>query len=140
MDDHKKVFYGKCAAAVIGVIAMALGIAFEKLNPSFLVGWAFNIAASANLPSLVMLLFWKRTTRQGIIAAVSIGMISSLGWILLSAQCFKDVYGMDPTKSPVPFSQPGLVTIPLGFLVLVVVSLMTKVKANEPQRGFEVVR
>ena len=138
MDDHRKVLFGKCAAAVIGVIAMGLGIAFEKLNPSFLVGWAFNIAASANLPALVMLLFWKRTTRQGIIAAVSVGMVSSLGWILLSAQCFKDVYGMDPTKSPVPFSQPGLVTIPLGFVVLVVVSLMTKVRTETPQRGFEV--
>ena len=139
MDDHKKVLYGKCTAAVIGVIAMGLGIMFEKLNPTFLVGWAFNIAASANLPSLVMLLFWKRTTRQGIISAVSVGMISSLGWILLSAQCFKDVYGIDPTKSPVPFSQPGLVTIPLGFVVLVVVSLMTGVKAESGWRGFEVV-
>ena len=139
MDDHKKVLYGKCTAAVIGVIAMGLGIMFEKLNPTFLVGWAFNIAASANLPSLVMLLFWKRTTRQGIISAVSVGMISSLGWILLSAQCFKDVYGIDPTKSPVPFSQPGLVTIPLGFVVLVVVSLMTGVKAESGRRGFEVV-
>ena len=135
MDDHKKVFYGKCAAGVIGVIAMVLGILFEKLNPSFLVGWAFNIAASANLPSLVMLLFWKRTSRQGIIAAVTVGMISSLGWILLSAQCYKDVYGIDPTKSPVPFSQPGLVTIPLGFIVLVVVSLMSR---SESQRGVEV--
>ena len=139
MDDHKKVLYGKCTAAVIGVIAMGLGIMFEKLNPTFLVGWAFNIAASANLPSLVMLLFWKRKTRQGIISAVSVGMISSLGWILLSAQCFKDVYGIDPTKSPVPFSQPGLVTIPLGFVVLVVVSLMTGVKAESGRRGFEVV-
>jgi cation/acetate symporter len=139
MDDRLKVFYGKCAAAIIGVIAMLLGIAFEKLNPSFLVGWAFNIAASANLPSLVMLLFWKRTTKQGITAAVTIGMISSLAWILLSAQCYKDVYGIDPARSPVPFSQPGLVTIPLGFIVLVVVSLMTSRKA-EARRGFEVVR
>src|SRR5438270_11471111 len=115
MDDHLKVFYGKLAAGVIGVIAMLLGIAFEKMNPTFLVGWAFNIAASANLPALVMLLFWKRTTKQGITAAVTIGMVSSLAWILLSPQCFKDVYGLDPAKSIIPFSQPGLVTIPLGF-------------------------
>jgi cation/acetate symporter len=139
MDDRLKVFYGKCAAAAIGVVAMLLGIAFEKLNPSFLVGWAFNIAASANLPSLVMLLFWKRTTKQGITAAVAIGMISSLAWILLSAQCYKDVYGIDPARSPVPFSQPGLVTIPLGFIVLIVVSLMTRRTETAP-RGFEVVR
>jgi cation/acetate symporter len=140
MDDHKKVFYGKCTAGVIGVFAMILGIQFEKLNPTFLVGWAFNIAASANLPSLVMLLFWKRTTRQGIISAVTVGMLSSLGWILLSAQCFKDVYHIDAARSPVPFSQPGLVTIPLGFIVLIVVSLMTPAKSEERQSGVAVAR
>ena len=62
---------------------MLLGILFEKLNVTFLVGWAFNVAASANLPSLVMLLFWKRTTKQGITAAILVGMASSLAWILL---------------------------------------------------------
>jgi cation/acetate symporter len=138
MDDREKVFYGKLAAAAIGVVAMLLGLVFRNLNASFLVGWAFNIAASANLPALVMLLFWKRTTKQGITAAVAIGMLSSLAWILLSAQCFKDVYGLDPAKSPVPFSQPGLVTIPLGFIVLIVVSLLTRPRATSAQRGFEV--
>jgi cation/acetate symporter len=130
MDDHKKVFYGKCAAVVLGIGAMILGILFQKMNVTFLVGWAFNIAASANLPSLVMLLFWKRTTKQGIAAAVTVGMVSSLAWILLSAQAYRDVYGWDPAGSPIPFSQPGLVTIPLGFVVLVVVSLMTPPSAG----------
>ena len=126
MNDHQKVRYGKGAALVLGVGAMILGILFKNLNVSFLVGWAFNIAASANLPALVMLLFWQRTTRQGIIAAVFVGMISSLGWILLSAQAYRDIYGLDPADSIVPFSQPGLVTIPLGFITLIVVSLLTK--------------
>ena len=61
---------------------------------TFLVGWAFNVAASANLPALVMLLFWKRTTKQGITAAILVGMISSLAWMLLSAQAYRDVYGL----------------------------------------------
>ncbi len=139
MDDRRKVFYGKCAAAAIGVVAMILGVAFEKMNPTFLVGWAFNIAASANLPALVMLLFWKRTTKQGIIAAVTIGLISSLGWILLSGDCYEKVYHIAASRSLMPFSQPGLVTIPLGFAVLVMVSLMTKVRVDSPRRGFEVV-
>ncbi len=104
---------------------MLLGILFEKMNVNFLVGWAFNVAASANLPALVMLLFWKRTTKQGIIAAILVGMISSLAWILASAQAYKDVYGWAPETALVPFSQPGIVTIPLGFLVLVVVSWLT---------------
>ena len=111
-------------------MAMVLGVVFERLNVSFLVGWAFNVAASANLPSLVMLLFWKGTTKQGITAAILVGMTTSLAWVLLSAQAFKDVYGLSPDRALVPFSQPGLVTIPLGFAVLVVVSLLTRPRAD----------
>jgi cation/acetate symporter len=137
LDDHQKVKAGKIAAVVVGIIAMGLGILFKDFNASFLVGWAFNVAASANLPALVMLLFWRRTTHQGIIASILVGMISSLSWLLLSAPAFKDVYGLDPAKSIAPFSQPGLVTIPLGFVVLVVVSLLTPRQGE--LRGFEVV-
>ena len=61
------------------MIAMVLGILFERLNVTFLVGWAFNVAASANLPALVMLLFWKRTTKQGITAAILVGMVVVAG-------------------------------------------------------------
>jgi cation/acetate symporter len=73
-----------------------------------------------------MLLFWRGTTKQGITAAIFVGMLTSLAWILLSEQCYKDVYGLPPETAIVPFSQPGLVTIPLGFAVLVVVSLLTR--------------
>ncbi|MFM8290706.1 MAG: cation acetate symporter [Planctomycetia bacterium] len=132
MTDHEKVRCGKLAAVVLGIVAMALGILFKNFNVSFLVGWAFNIAASANLPALVMLLFWPRTTKQGIVAAVTVGMAASLGWILLSADTFEKVYGLAREAAPMPFSQPGLVTIPLGFLVLVVVSLLTP--APTPRR------
>jgi len=125
MNDHEKIRVGKLAAVGLGIVAMALGILFRNFNVSFLVGWAFNIAASANLPALVMLLFWPRTTRQGIIAAVTVGMMASLAWILLSADTFEKVYGLPREMALTPFSQPGLVTIPLGFLVLVVVSLLT---------------
>ena len=125
LSDQGKVRCGKIAAVCLGAVAMALGILFRSFNVSFLVGWAFNIAASANLPALVMLLFWPRTTREGIIASVTAGMVASLAWILLSADTFEKVYGLSRDLSPVPFSQPGLVTIPLGFLVLVVVSLLT---------------
>jgi cation/acetate symporter len=125
MNDHEKIRVGKLAAVGLGIVAMVLGIVFRNFNVSFLVGWAFNIAASANLPALVMLLFWPRTTRQGIIAAVTVGMLASLAWILLSADTFEKVYGISRDLALTPFSQPGLVTIPLGFLVLIVVSLLT---------------
>ncbi len=126
MDDFAKVRAAKIAALCVGVIAIIMGILFSKMNVNFLVGWAFNIAASANLPALLMLLFWKRTTKEGITAAIIVGMLASLAWILLSAQAYKDVYGLDPARAIVPFSQPAIVTIPLGFIVLVVVSLLTQ--------------
>lgn len=126
MTDAQQVRIAKIASVAVGIVAIVLGISFEKMNVSYLVGWAFSVAASANLPALVMLLFWRRTTRQGIIAAIVVGMVSSLGWILLSADTFDKVY---QTARPewiatlVPFSQPGIVTIPLSFLTLIAVSL-----------------
>lgn len=126
MTDFQKIRIAKIASVAVGIIAIVLGILFEKMNVSYLVGWAFSVAASANLPSLIMLIFWKGTTKQGITAAITVGVISSLSWILLSADTFKDVYGLDPAKALVPFSQPGIVTIPLGFAVLIGVSLLTR--------------
>ena len=128
LDGQAQVRIAKLAAVVIGGIAIVLGILFKNLNVSYLVGWAFSVAASANLPSLVMLLFWKGTTKEGIIAAVIVGMISSLGWILLSGDTFTNVYGLPDKDAWVPFSQPGIVTIPLGFVTLIVVSLLTRIR------------
>jgi len=131
LSDHEKVRVGRIGATFVGVLAIGLGIVFEKMNVTFLVGWAFSIAASANMPSLAMLLFWKGTTRQGIIAGILVGMISSLAWVLLSADAFKDVFGLPPENSPVPFSQPGIVTIPLGFATVILVSLLTRGRAGQ---------
>ncbi len=129
MSDAQQVRSGKIAAAALGLGSIALGILFEKMNVTFLVGWAFNLAASANLPALVMLLFWKRTTKQGIIAAMATGLVVSLAWILASADTMEKVYGYSAAdaaaKTIVPFSQPAIVTVPLGFAVLAVVSLLT---------------
>lgn len=131
MNDFAKVRIAKIASVVVGVIAIILGILFEKFNVNYLVGWAFSVAASANLPALVMLLFWPKTTKQGITVAIFTGMITSLGWILMSADSYTGIYGWKAEDAIVPFSQPGLVTIPLGFIVLIVVSLMTQPKTQE---------
>jgi len=135
LTDSQQVRVAKFASVIIGAIAIVLGIVFEKLNVTYLVGWAFSVAASANLPSLAMMLFWKGTTKQGVIAAVTVGMTSSLAWILLSEDTFKSVYGLDPSLALVPFSQPGIVTIPLGFLTLIVVSLLTRKPAGSTVSG-----
>ena len=126
ISDSEQVRLAKLTSVVVGAIAIALGIAFKNLNVAGLVGWAFSIAASANLPSLAMVLFWRRTTRQGVIAAVTVGMLSSLVWILLSGPTLSDVFGLKGHPGYVPFSEPGIVTIPLGFLTLIAVSLMTR--------------
>ena len=62
LSEKGKVLSGKLAAFGVGVFAIILGISFKGMNVSFLVGWAFAIAASANLPAILMLLFWKKTT------------------------------------------------------------------------------
>jgi cation/acetate symporter len=126
LNDFNKVRAAKATAVVVGLIAIVLGILFARMNVSFLVGWAFSVAASANLPALVMLLFWRGTTKEGISAAIVVGMVSSLAWILLSGDTFKDVYGLPAESALVPFSQPAIVTIPLGFVTLVLVSLWNR--------------
>lgn len=127
MDDRQKVMAGKISAFVIGGIAIVLGIIFKGMNVSFLVGLAFAVAASANLPAIVMLLFWKKTTARGIAASIVVGIVSSLGLIALSPELFT-LYGMNPLDAPIPFSNPGIISIPLSFITLVVVSLLTQKK------------
>ena len=131
LSNQEQVRVAKLAAVIVGAIAIVLGILFKEMNVGYLVGWAFSVAASANLPALVMLLFWKGTTKQGISASVIVGVVSSLGWILLSADTYSKVYGIDPAGAIAPFSQPGIVTIPLAFATLVVVSLMTKPSVDD---------
>ena len=135
LTDGQQVRAGKIAAVLLGVGAIALGVLFERMNVTFLVGWAFNVAASANLPALVMLLFWKGTTRQGVIAAMAMGLVSSLAWIMLSADTLEKVYGYTAVdaaaSSIVPFSQPAILTVPLGFATLVFVSLLTRAQHSQ---------
>jgi cation/acetate symporter len=125
MDDHAKIRAGKLSAFVIGALAIVLGILFKGMNVTFLVGLAFAVAASANLPAILMLLFWKKTTAKGIVASIFMGILSSLLLILFSPELYK-LYGMDPTTAPIPFNNPGIISIPLSFITLVVVSLLTK--------------
>ena len=98
----------------------------KHMNVSFLVGWAFSIAASANLPAIIMVLFWKKTTAKGVIASIAVGLIAALGLILLSPDTYSQVYGLPAASAPMPFSQPAIISVPLSFITLVVVSLLTK--------------
>jgi len=135
MTDTQKVKAGKTSAVVVGILAIILGIAFKGMNVSFLVGWAFAVAASANLPSIIMLLFWKKTTAKGIAWSIGVGMVAALGIILSSPKMYAQ-YGLDPLSALHTLDNPGIISIPISFIVLVVVSLMTQ-KENE---GLEDIR
>lgn len=127
MTDHAKVRAGKISAVVVGVISILLGIFFKGMNVSFLVGLAFAVAASANLPAIIMILFWDKTTAKGITASIVTGIVSSVGIIALSPTMFER-YGLNPASAIIPIDNPGIFSIPLSFLVLVIVSLYTQKK------------
>jgi cation/acetate symporter len=129
MDDRQKVRAGKISAFVIGGIAILLGILFKGMNVTFLVGLAFAVAASANLPAITMLLFWKKTTAKGIAASIAVGVIASLTLIAFSPELYT-LYGRNPLDAPIPLNNPGIISIPLSFITLVVVSLLTQKNAK----------
>jgi len=127
MTDQQKVRAGKIAAFVVGLFAIVLGILFKGMNVSFLVGLAFAIAASANLPSILFVIFWKKTTAKGIASSITVGIISAITIILLSPSMFER-YGLPKESALIPFDNPGIISIPLATIVLVVVSLLTQKK------------
>ncbi len=125
MSDKGKVFAGKITAIAVGIIAIFLGVVYEGMNVSYLVGWAFAVAASANMPAIIMILFWKKTTKYGIASSIAVGMISAVGLILLSPNMYVR-YGLPASQAPFGLNEPAIVSIPLSVITLVVVSLMTQ--------------
>ncbi len=123
MTDEGQVKAGKISAVIVGIIAIILGILFKGMNVSFLVGLAFAVAASANLPAIFMVLFWKKTSAMGVAASIMVGMITALGIILCSPSMW-DKYGLDPATAPIALNNPGIISIPLAFITLVIVSIL----------------
>jgi len=126
LTDKGKVAAGKISALGVGVVAIVLGILFKGMNVSFLVGWAFAVAASANLPAIIMILFWKRTTSKGVMASIIVGLFSSLGLILLSQETFDQVYHLVNVTAPMQINNPAIFSVPLSFATLIIISLLTK--------------
>ncbi|MER6328184.1 cation acetate symporter [Streptomyces sp. NPDC001034] len=114
----REVAVARFAAVGIGVVAIALGLLARDLNVAYLVGLAFAVAASANLPVLMYSLFWRGFTTRGAVWAVYGGLVPALGLVLLSPM----VSGCPGSLFPgvdfqyFPLQNPGIVSIPLGFL------------------------
>jgi cation/acetate symporter len=83
-----------------------------------------------------MILFWKKTTAQGVAASILVGLTSSLGLILVSPDMWVR-YGLLPQDAPVAFNSPAAISIPASFLALVLVSLVTQKKGAMLQEGVE---
>ena len=122
-DEQEQFRVARASTLVLGALAIVLGIMFQGQNVAFMVGLAFAIAASANFPALVLSMFWRPFSTRGAQASMLIGTFSALALIYFSPTVQVGILGH--ATAPFPLTNPGLVTIPLSFLVGIVVSLMT---------------
>ena len=103
----------KIASIVLGVVAVILGIMFEKQNVAFLVGLTFGIAASANFPVLLLSIYWKGLTTRGALIGGIVGLLSAVTFVVLSKAVWVVVLGFE--KPVFPYEHPALFSMPLAF-------------------------
>ncbi|MFI9201729.1 cation acetate symporter [Streptomyces sp. NPDC053048] len=113
-----EVRVARAAAAVTGAAAIGLGLLAQNLNVAFLVGLAFAVAASANLPVLLYTLFWRRFTTRGAVWSVYGGLIPAVALVVLSPVVSGAPGAIFPGAdfAVFPLENPGLVSVPAGFL------------------------
>ncbi len=127
--EHEQLTVARYATGFFGVAAVGLGLAFETTNVAYMVGLAFAIAASANFPALFLSIFWRGLTTAGACASMWVGVVSSVGLIVLSPTVWVTI--LHHPAAIFPLGSPGLVSIPLSFLVAVVVSLAKRELMSE---------
>jgi cation/acetate symporter len=144
-DPRTSVRVARLTAFAVGAIAIALAIGLSNFNVAFLVGLAFAVAASANLPVIVLSIYWRRFTTEGAVAGLATGLLSSLALIVVSPS----IMGIDaPTvahaarhliqmKPLFPLENPGIVSIPLGFAGAFIGTLMSRVDAHAEHKFTE---
>jgi cation/acetate symporter len=135
-DEREQVLVARIAAAVIGLASIGLAIALRSLNVAFLVGLAFAVAASANVPAILLTLYWRRFNTGGMVAGMVVGLLSSVILIVLSPA----VMGIDPPTAATrrliqadaifPLDNPAIVSVPLGFLAAVLGTLFTRARSD----------
>jgi cation/acetate symporter len=135
VTEESEVRVTKIATLLVGVIAIALGIAFKGQNLAFLVALAFGIAASANFPVLILSMYWEGLTTRGALWGGLAGLVCAVVLVILSPAVWKAVLG-NPTAI-FPYDHPALISMPLAFLVAYVVSrLDTSVEAATERASF----
>lgn len=121
----EEVLVARISAFVVGAVAIAIAIVLgPTANVAFLVALAFAVAASANLPAIVLSIFWRRFNTAGAVVGLGVGLVASIGLIVVSPS----LMAVDPptvtgtarhliqAKAWFPLENPGILSIPLGFL------------------------
>jgi len=114
----------RIATLVLGLVAILLGIAFETQNVAFMVSLAFALAASGNFPVLILSLMWGGTTTRGAVAGGLLGVTVALVLTILSPAVWVTVLGY--AQAPFPYSSPAIISVPLAFVTIWLVSLLDR--------------
>ena len=133
-DGAAEMRVSKITTLVLGVIAIVLGIAFEKQNIAFMVGLAFSIAASANFPVLFLSMFWKGLTTKGAVIGGFAGLISAVVLIVLSPSVWVDVMGNPKGSELFPYKNPAIFSMTLAFVITWLVSVMDNSAQAQAER------
>ena len=127
----------KITTVALAVLAIFLGIAFEKQNVAYMVMLAFAIACSANFPVLFMSLMWKDCTTKGAVAGGFVGLIASAGLTILSPTVWEAVIGNPKGSAPFPYGSPALFSMTAAFATIWIVSLLDKsARAQIDREGY----
>jgi cation/acetate symporter len=119
-DEATEMKVSKIATIGLGVVAIGLGILFEKQNVAFMVGVAFGIAAAANFPVLILSMYWKGLTTRGALAGGFGGLVAAVTFVFLSKSVWVNVLGK---AAPLfPYEQPALFAMPIAFGLAFLVS------------------
>jgi cation/acetate symporter len=134
--EQAEMRVSKMATIALGIVAIGLGIVFEKQNVAFMVGLAFGIAAAANFPVLILSMYWKGLTTRGAVAGGYCGLASAVLFVLLSKSVWVSVLGN--AQAIFPYDQPALFAMPIAFLTTFVVSrLDSSARAKAECEAFE---
>ncbi|MFJ6075373.1 cation acetate symporter [Streptomyces sp. NPDC093065] len=132
--EKEEMRAARWATVFIGIVSIALGALARDLNVAGLVALAFAVAASANLPTILYSLFWKRFTTQGALWSIYGGLIVAVGLVLFSPVVSGDPTAMFPDVDFAwfPLKNPGLISIPFGFLMGWLGTILSK---EEPDKA-----
>ncbi|MDR3454546.1 MAG: cation acetate symporter [Rhodoferax sp.] len=115
-DSAAELKVSRITTVVLGIVAVLLGITFEKQNIAFMVSLAFAVAASANFPVLFLSVLWKDCTTRGAVIGGFLGLISSVGLTIVSPSVWEATLGHPAGSAWFPYTSPALFSMTIGFV------------------------